>query len=41
MTEAVRVCGLKKSYGTHAVLKGLNFGVNHGGNFWNPGDNVR
>lgn len=30
MTEAVRVCGLKKSYGTHAVLKGLNFGVNQG-----------
>ena len=30
MTEAVQVCGLKKSYGTHAVLKGLNFGVNQG-----------
>ena len=30
MTKAVQVCGLKKSYGTHAVLKGLNFGVNQG-----------
>ena len=28
MTEAVQVCGLKKSYGTHTVLKGLDFGVN-------------
>lgn len=30
MTEAVQVQGLKKSYGTHSVLKGLDFGVNQG-----------
>lgn len=30
MTKAVQVCGLKKSYGTHTVLKDLNFGVNQG-----------
>lgn len=30
MTKAVQVQGLKKSYGTHTVLKDLNFGVNQG-----------
>lgn len=30
MTEAVQVQGLKKSYGTHLVLKGLDFCVNQG-----------
>lgn len=30
MNEVIKVEGLKKSYGSHAVLKGLSFAVRQG-----------
>lgn len=30
MTSAIEVCGLKKSYGSHAVLKGVDFQIEKG-----------
>ena len=30
MNDAINICNLTKSYGTHAVLKGLNFCVRQG-----------
>lgn len=30
MSAAIQVCGLKKSYGGHAVLKGLDFHIRQG-----------
>mgnify|MGYP005827057103 FL=1 len=30
MSSAIQVCGLKKSYGSHTVLKGLNLQIASG-----------
>ena len=33
MDEAIKIKNLKKSYGTHVVLNGLDFCVQQGGDF--------